>query len=188
MNTSLRRLQPSPAMAVALIALFVALGGTSYAALKLPKGSVGTAQLRNNAVTGAKVKPRTLSTSDFNRASLRSMRGPKGDKGDTGGQGAAGAPGTALAYARIVGTVDANHSKGITNANLTHPADGVFCFRGLPFTPQNVIVTPLPGYSAQQGTADLGQNHVSCPADTQATVLWVIGSTLTDALFMILVN
>ena len=33
--------------AIALLALFVALGGTSYAALSLPAGSVGTKQLRN---------------------------------------------------------------------------------------------------------------------------------------------
>lgn len=41
--------------AIALIALFVALGGTSYAALNLPAGSVGTRQLHNGAVTGKKL-------------------------------------------------------------------------------------------------------------------------------------
>jgi hypothetical protein len=41
---------------LALIALFVALGGTTYAAVKLPKNSVGTKQLKNNAVTRAKIK------------------------------------------------------------------------------------------------------------------------------------
>jgi hypothetical protein len=39
-----------------LIALFVALGGSSYAALNLPKGSVGTKQLKRNAVTTQKIK------------------------------------------------------------------------------------------------------------------------------------
>ena len=46
---------PSPALVVALIALFVALGGTSYAALTLPKDSVGTKQLKDGAVTAAKI-------------------------------------------------------------------------------------------------------------------------------------
>jgi len=50
-----RRFAPSPAMVVALIALFVALGGTSYAALTLPKNSVGTKQLKDGAVTAAKI-------------------------------------------------------------------------------------------------------------------------------------
>jgi hypothetical protein len=42
-------------MVVALIALFVALGGVGYAAIRLPAGSVGTRQLRNRAVTSAKI-------------------------------------------------------------------------------------------------------------------------------------
>jgi hypothetical protein len=50
-----RRFTPSPAFVVALIALFVALGGTSYAAITLPKNSVGTKQLKDGAVTGAKI-------------------------------------------------------------------------------------------------------------------------------------
>ena len=48
--------RPSPALVVSLIALFVALGGTSYAAFSLPKNSVGTAQLKTGAVTGSKLK------------------------------------------------------------------------------------------------------------------------------------
>jgi hypothetical protein len=45
---------PSPAMAVALCALFVALGGASYA-LTLPRDSVGPRQLRARAVTSTKL-------------------------------------------------------------------------------------------------------------------------------------
>ena len=41
--------------AVGYIALFVALGGTSYAAIAIPAGSVGTRQLRNGAVTPVKL-------------------------------------------------------------------------------------------------------------------------------------
>ena len=40
----LKRIKPSPAMAVALLALFVSLAGVSYAATSLPRNSVGTAQ------------------------------------------------------------------------------------------------------------------------------------------------
>jgi hypothetical protein len=42
--------RPSPAMVVALIALFVAMGGTGYAVTKLPKRSVGSIQLKKGAV------------------------------------------------------------------------------------------------------------------------------------------
>ena len=41
--------------AVALVALFVALGGTSYAAFGVPNNSVGTQQVRNGAITSAKL-------------------------------------------------------------------------------------------------------------------------------------
>lgn len=39
---------------IAYLALFVALGGTSYAAASLPAGSVGTRQLRNHSITPIK--------------------------------------------------------------------------------------------------------------------------------------
>jgi hypothetical protein len=58
--------RPSPAMCVALVGLFVALGGTTWAAVSLPAGSVGTAQLKQDAVTGNKVKNHTLTGADIN--------------------------------------------------------------------------------------------------------------------------
>ncbi len=41
--------------AIALAALFVALGGTSYAAMAIPRNSVGAHQLRRGAVTSTKI-------------------------------------------------------------------------------------------------------------------------------------
>ena len=46
--------RPSAAMVVALIALFVAMGGTTYAVKRLPKRSVGAAQLKKDAVVSSK--------------------------------------------------------------------------------------------------------------------------------------
>jgi hypothetical protein len=54
MNRYLTR-RPSPSMVVALIALFVAIGGGAYAATKLPNNSVGPAQLKKGAVTPPKL-------------------------------------------------------------------------------------------------------------------------------------
>jgi len=55
---------------VALLALLVALGGTSYAATAIPRGSVGTAQLRANAVVSSKVKNNSLTGADIRESSL----------------------------------------------------------------------------------------------------------------------
>ena len=55
---------------MATIAVFVALGGASYAAVKLPTNSVGTKQLKKNAVNGAKVKDNSLTGSDIDEATL----------------------------------------------------------------------------------------------------------------------
>lgn len=42
------------------LALFLALGGVSYAAVKLPRNSVGAKQLKKNAVTSIKIKNRAV--------------------------------------------------------------------------------------------------------------------------------
>lgn len=83
--------RPSPAMVVALIALFVALGGVGYAASQLPKNSVGTKQLKKNAVTSAKVKDHSLLAGDFKAGQLPA--GPKGEAGPAGAQGPKGETG-----------------------------------------------------------------------------------------------
>jgi len=64
----------------ATLALFVALGGTSYAAFSLPAGSVGTKQLKNGAVTRAKLAHGL-------------QPGPQGPQGPAGATGPAGPPG-----------------------------------------------------------------------------------------------
>jgi hypothetical protein len=79
---------------VASLALFVALGGLSYAAITLPKNSVGSKQIKANAVTSAKVKQGTLQQGDFAPGVLQAGgAGPPGPKGDQGIQGVRGIQG-----------------------------------------------------------------------------------------------
>jgi hypothetical protein len=77
---------------VAYLALFVALGGTSYAAIRLPANSVGANQIRTNAVRSVDVKNSSLLAADFKRGQLRA--GPRGAQGAAGLQGAPGRDGT----------------------------------------------------------------------------------------------
>lgn len=48
---------------IAYLALFVAMGGTSYAAFSLPAGSVGARELKNGAVTAAKLNSTSVAAS-----------------------------------------------------------------------------------------------------------------------------
>jgi hypothetical protein len=65
------RARLSYANVMATIAVFIALGGASYAAIKLPKNSVGTRQLKKNAVNGAKVADHSLRAVDIGGAVAR---------------------------------------------------------------------------------------------------------------------
>jgi hypothetical protein len=86
----------SYANVIASVALFIALGGTSYAALKLPAASVGTRQLKRDAVTAAKVKNHSLVADDFKPGQLAGgAQGPEGPQGPAGARGAAGPRGLA---------------------------------------------------------------------------------------------
>ncbi len=70
---------------VGLLALFVALGGTTYAASSalLPNNSVGSKQVINGA----------LQTKDLSKKARKALKGNRGLRGLTGAQGAKGATG-----------------------------------------------------------------------------------------------
>ena len=83
----------TPSLIISVMALFVALGGASYAAIKIPKNSVGNTQLRKDAVTSTKVKDRSLLATDFRTGQL-----PRGATGATGATGTAGAAGPTFSF------------------------------------------------------------------------------------------
>lgn len=146
MRRFLRR--PSPAMAIATVALVVALGGTGYAATQLARNSVGSAQIRRDAVTSSKVKNRSLEMSDLSLRVRHAIQNTVGPQGPTGPTGPTGATGQATGYARVQadGTLDnansGNENKGVAAANVQHVASsGVYCFGGLSFTPASVTAT-----------------------------------------------
>ena len=68
--------------------------GHAAGSLIVGKNSVGTAQLKKDAVTGPKVKNGSLSAADFRPGTLQpGPAGAKGDKGEAGPKGDPGAPG-----------------------------------------------------------------------------------------------
>ncbi len=66
----LRPRRPGGATLIAVLALFVALGGTGYAAFSLPENSVGTKQLKQSAVTTGKIKDRAVTAGKINTSGL----------------------------------------------------------------------------------------------------------------------
>jgi len=109
--------RPSPALVVACVALFVALAGTGVAAVValVPNNSVGTAQLRNNAVVSAKVKDHSLAAKDFANGQLPA--GPAGATGATGATGPIGPGITSWAIVKANGTLD--KASGVTAVTRT---------------------------------------------------------------------
>lgn len=73
---------------MATIAVFVALGGSSYAAVQLKRNSVGSAQIRTAAVGTSEIRNRTIRLQDINKATRSSLRGAAGPQGPAGPAGA----------------------------------------------------------------------------------------------------
>ena len=119
---------------MATIAVFMALGGGAYAAIKLPSNSVGSKQIKKRAVTPAKVHPRTV----------RLFKGRKGDKGDpgvTGAPGLAGDPGKpgSSAGSAIFSRLNALDNGG--GATYYCPASGDNGSGGCPVSAASVVIS-----------------------------------------------
>ena len=80
----------SYANAMSTLALFLALGGVSYAAATLPAKSVGSRELKDRAVMPTKVARSTVKLFKGQRG-LRGLTGPAGLAGPAGPTGATGA-------------------------------------------------------------------------------------------------
>lgn len=119
-------------MAVSVVALFMSLGGVGYAATQLPDNSVGTAQLKNDAVTYQKIQPNSVGKVRLadggvinSKLSNRSVSYKKIQPGAVGtvranlNQLQARVDGTCAAGS-AVGAID---SKGKVTCNTTLPAE-----------------------------------------------------------------
>lgn len=71
---SVKRHLQNPPMIVALIALGVALSGTGYAAVTLPRASVGTPQMKNAVVTTAKIKKGAVTTAKLANSAVTTAK------------------------------------------------------------------------------------------------------------------
>jgi hypothetical protein len=68
----MRNYRPSPAMIVALVALFVAMSGTTYAVTRLPSRSVGSSQIKSKAVVTRTIRARNVKRTKIARSAIDS--------------------------------------------------------------------------------------------------------------------
>lgn len=171
-----------PATVIAALALFVALGGGATASI---------------LISGSHIKNHSIAKKKLTRKTIIALRGHRGARGLTGATGPRGPAGTAVAYAHITasGKFDASHSSGVTAANFTHNGAGKYCFKGLKFTPKNVVATidaagvaasALAGTSAH--TALLSNTSSFCAACSQVAVLTANGNALANYGVFVLFN
>ena len=113
------RWRPSPAMAVALLALFVSLGGVSYG---VATGSIGTREIRNNSVSTRDIRNDTIRGTDIRRGSVTGSdideqslsKVPRAGRADTATSAGSAA---SAASAGNAGTLDGVDSGGFLRVN-----------------------------------------------------------------------
>jgi hypothetical protein len=180
--------RPSASLVISVVALFVALGGTGYAAVTITgknvkDSSLTTKDIKDNSLTSSDVRDRSLRLRDFRSGELsaaqRGPAGPAGRAGPTGAAGAAGAAGSAIAFARVAasGDVDASVSKAITV--VASPAgDGLYCLNDTSGTPKSIALTiDISGADSRKsrvsGSAVPAAVAVGCPAPADIVVATV---------------
>jgi len=126
---------------VATVALFMVLTGASAVAAT----QIGTAGLKNNAVTSAKVKNGSLLRVDFRPGQLpRGPQGPPGLPGAPGANGLNGANGTAKAYAMFDATAQQVVPARTFNMTIVRANQGIYCIDvpGISPTSATILATP----------------------------------------------
>jgi hypothetical protein len=136
--------RPTPALVISIVALFVAMGGTGYAASQIPRASVGAAQLKKNAVSSPKVKNGSLALNDFKAAERTKLRGSAGARGAAGARGSQGSGG-------IRGLSGLKGDEGADGSDGSDGGEGIQGIPGPTGVEQVVVRTGGLSYTASVG-------------------------------------
>ena len=120
----------SYANVMATVAVFIVLGGTSYAVTQLPRnsvgsqqirtGAVGTSELRTGAVRSRDIRDRSVALRDISTGARQSLRGQTGPQGPSG-------PAAATLSAAVTAEGTFARSQGTASGATTHSiASGVY--------------------------------------------------------------
>ena len=126
---------------LATLAIFIALGGASYAVTTLPKNSVKAKQIAKNAVKAPEIAAKAIGSSEVTDGSLLSAdfgagqlpqgpqgpegpQGPQGQDGAKGADGATGPPGPTLGRVENTATPPADESGLLGTVLVNAPTQG----------------------------------------------------------------
>lgn len=165
---------------VSTLALFLVLtGGAAYAAKKIGShelrgGAVTTAKIKRNAVTRSKIKAGAISAAKIANGAVTNARLANGSVSlEKLAPGFIAPAAEKLSHAANIssdGVVLAG-STGISQANITHPSVGFYCFSGLTPIPVGGVATVDYAQAGKNITLQLGTGQGPvCPAGTQAFV------------------
>ena len=163
----LRPKLPSPAMTVALLALFVSLGGVGYAA-----ATIGTRQIRNNSIRTQDIRNSTIRGKDVRRNTLTGSDILESSLGKVPRAGQADVAFSPVAYARVAasGDVIESGSRGVGDGNVSVESTSAYCFRNLPFK-----------FKTAQATIDFESAATQQPrVDASAVASVAIGNPFGD--------
>ena len=147
---------PSYSEAVSTLALFVALGGTSYAVTSLPANSVGTSQLKPASVTAAKLHLHSVGAA---AVALDSLTGKQIDESSLG---------------EVPKAKDATSADSATSATTAISAQSAITAKtAVNATTADTATTAVTAATATNATllggAPPASYHVSCPSGMQRT-------------------
>jgi len=184
----------SYANVMATLAVFIALGGSSYAAVRLSmnsvrsvhikNGEVRRSDLRRDAVDSAKVKDGALRAQDFAAGQLHAgATGDAGPQGSPGSTGPTGARGPANVFEDQVRNMAFPAGfEDVQIASLTLPA-GKYAF-SLSARFENLVAAARYGYCAVKTPAGAYVSPdfvlVNVPASSDRYFHWQFAKTLTD--------
>lgn len=160
----MKKLHPNPSLIISLLALFVALGGTSYAAISsVPANSVGTAQLKNGAVTSAKLNAAVLLRFVQDGGTLPSGAtevgdwgfGTRSDGGLTAGSNAQPVASYAVPLAKAP---DHNHTIYVSGSSAPHCPGAGHADRGYLCLYQGTLVNAYPPDNSEVFNPEVNKN------------------------------
>jgi hypothetical protein len=186
----MRRIRPrlNHATVVAYLALFVALGGSSYAAVKIngksiKDGSIPGAKLEQRTITRLNVAKKTLTGTEIRDGSLVAANfkagelpagspGPAGPQGAPGSKGDIGAPGANGATTVVVRTVAAFHPNVNSSVAVCNPGERATGGGGS-------IASPTDSINASAPYVFDGANYTAASAG-QTPNAWFIGTNTSS--------